>query len=204
MVEHTIRAALAARSLDRLLLSTNDPAVARIARRHGVEVPFVRPDALARDDTPTAPVIEHAVSWLEASGTAVDIAVTLQPTSPLRGAAEIDAVVALLDDPSVRSAVSVSTLDMPASVVGALVDGRLVRLPPGADLRRQASPPAVRITGAVYATRRDLLAEGRLLDDYPAALLADAASAIDVDDAAGLAAARRAAHRAARRRPESR
>jgi hypothetical protein len=43
----------------------------------------------------------------------------------------------------------------------------------------------------VYATRRDLLAEGRLLDDCPAAHLVGAADAIDVDDAADLAAARR-------------
>jgi CMP-N-acetylneuraminic acid synthetase len=200
MIEHTIRAALGARSLDLVIVSTNDPAVARIARRAGAEVPFERPAALAGDETPTAPVIEHAVAWLEATGTTVEIVVTLQPTSPLRGSAEIDAVVALLDDRLIRSAVSVTSMGTSASVVAALVDGRLVRLPSVGEASRQAAPPAVRITGGVYATRRDLLASGRILDDCPAAILVDADSAIDVDDAADLAAARQAARRRARGR----
>jgi CMP-N-acetylneuraminic acid synthetase len=200
MIEHTIRAALSARRIDRVIVSTNDPAVARLARRIGAEVPFERPDALAADDTPTAPVTEHAVSWLERNGTPVEIAVTLQPTSPLRGADEIDAVVALLDKRNVRSAVSVAPIGLPASVVGALVAGHFVPMPVGGDARRQAAPPAVRITGGVYATRRDLLAEGKLLDDRPAAFHVDAAGAVDVDDADDLAEARRLMRLRARRR----
>jgi len=52
-------------------------------------------------------------------------------------------------------------------------------------------PMAARLTGGVYVTRRDLLAEGRLVDDRPAALTVDALTAIDVDGPADLAAARR-------------
>jgi CMP-N,N'-diacetyllegionaminic acid synthase len=120
--------------------------------------------------------------------------VTLQPTSPLRTAEQIDAAVALLDPPRVRSVVSVTALDLPASVVGGLVGGRYlsIPMPPGTDTRRQGSPGAVRLTGAIYVTTRGLLAEGRLIDDAPAALLTDASSAIDVDDAQDLRAARRA------------
>lgn len=190
---HTIRAALGARRIDRVIVSTNDRVVANVARRAGAEVPFLRPDELAGETTPTYPVIRHAVEWLESTGAAVGMVVTLQPTSPLRDAAEIDATVALLDDPLVRSAVSVTPLDLAATVVGAVVDGRFVALLPShGDLRRQAATAAVRITGGVYVTRRDLLAEGRLLDERPAVLLVTAASAIDVDDLADLTAARRA------------
>jgi CMP-N,N'-diacetyllegionaminic acid synthase len=193
LIAHTIRAALGARRIDRVVVSTNDPAVARIARRYGAEVPFMRPDDLAGDATPTVPVIRHALDWLELHGPEVDVVVTLQATSPLRGADEIDAVLALLDEPSVRCAVSVTPLDLPSTVVGLVVDGRFrSMLPREGDLRRQAAPQAVRLTGAVYATRRELLLEGRLLDDAPAALVIDGPSAIDVDDAADLAAARRA------------
>ena len=198
MILHTIRAGLGARRVDRLIVSTNDPAVARLARRAGAEVPFERPAELAADDTATAPVIEHAVAWLERNGTPVEIVVTLQPTSPLRGSAEIDAVVAMLDVAAVRSAVSVAPLGYPSSVIGAVFGDRLAALPAPPDARRQAAAPAVRITGGVYATRRDLLAEGRLLDDRPAALLVDADAAIDVDDAADLSAARLVARRRSR------
>lgn len=185
LLAHTVRAALTARRVDRVIVSTDEPSIARAALRAGAEVPFTRPAELAADDTPTLPVIQHAVDWLEERGQRVDVVLTLQATTPLRPAAEIDAVAALLDDPAIRSAVSVSPLDVPPGAAGWLSDGRLLRsVPPGA--------PAVRITGGVYATRRDLLAEGRLLDDCPAVHLSKGAAAIDVDSEADLRAARRA------------
>ena len=204
LIAHAIRAGLGARGVDRVLVSTDDEKIASVARRCGAEVPFLRPVALAGDATPTAPVIEHAVRQLESTGAAVDVVVTLQPTSPLRPAALIDAALELLASTGARSVVTVAPLGYPASVIGSLDEGRFqaCTLPAAADVRRQESPPGVRVTGAVYVTRRDLLAEGRLLDDAPAALLTDGDSTIDIDDLAGLRAARRAlarppAHRSA-------
>jgi CMP-N,N'-diacetyllegionaminic acid synthase len=199
MIVHTIRAALQARSVDRVIVSTNDEAVARVARRAGAEVPFRRPDALATDHAPTLPVIAHAVGWVEAHGSSVDVVVTLQPTSPLRDAGQIDAALRLLDGPAVRSAASVAELGLPGTVVGMLSGGRFVPSVESDDARRQTAPAAARLTGGIYVTRRELLAEGRLLDERPAALVVDAGSAIDVDTAQDLAAARRA-WRAARHR----
>lgn len=202
LIVHTIRAALQAKRVDRVIVSTNDPAVARVARRAGAEVPFRRPDSLAGDETPTLPVIRHAVEWLESTGAEVDIVVTLQATSPLRDATEIDATVALLDDSAVRSAVTVTPIGLPSSQVGVASLGRFVALlPPMSDPRRQAAPPAVRLTGGVYVTRRDLLHEGRLLDERPAIFMVSGGSAIDVDDAADLAAARRAVRSSGTRLP---
>jgi CMP-N-acetylneuraminic acid synthetase len=191
MIAWTVRAACGARRLDRVVVSTDDPAIGRAARRAGAEVPFLRPADLATDETPTLPVIEHAVAWLEARGEKVELVVTLQPTSPLRDASQIDAAVALLDESGARSAVTVAALGLPASVVGWLDGDRFVPSGLDGDGRRQAAPPAARITGGVYVTRRDLLREGRLLDERPAALPVDPATAIDVDTEADLAAARR-------------
>jgi len=193
MIVHTVRAALNARRIDRVLVSTNDPAVARVAEAAGAEVPFRRPAELAADDAPTFPAIRHAVEWLEHRGASVGLVVTLQPTSPLRRAGQIDAAIALLDDPAVDSAVSVTALDLPISVVGWLERGtfRSARAATG-DPRRQASAAAVRLTGGIYVTRRALLSAGRLVGDRPAALVLDAGASIDVDTAADLAAARRA------------
>jgi CMP-N-acetylneuraminic acid synthetase len=190
LIVHTIRAGLAASGVDRVLVSTNDAAVARVARRAGAEV-LSRPDELAQDDSPTLPVIQHAVRQAEADGDRFELVVTLQPTAPLRTAEQIDAAIALIRDPSVRSAVSVAELGMPISVIGSSAHGRVRLVAHGTDVRRQASPPAVRVTGGVYVTRRDLLDEGRLLDDRPAALVLDPASALDVDTADDLATARR-------------
>jgi CMP-N,N'-diacetyllegionaminic acid synthase len=198
MIVHTIRAALGAATVDRVIVSTNDEAVARVARRAGAEVPFHRPAHLSKDDTPTQPVIAHAVAWAEANGTDVDVVVTLQPTSPLRDAGQIDAALRLLDSPGVRSVASVATLGLPSSVVGTLADGRFTRHDAGDRVRRQESPAAARLTGGIYVTRRDLLREGRLLDERPAALVVDRGSAVDVDTEDDLIAARRG-WRAARR-----
>ena len=195
MIAYTIEAALASRRIDQVVVSTDDDEIAEVARRYGGSVPFVRPARLARDDTATPPVVEHAVSHVEAGGGKVDVVVTLQPTSPFRDATAIDQAIELRERAAAESAVTVAAIDMPASIVGGLVDGRFrpLPLPPGTDLRRQAAPPAVRLTGAVYVTTRRLLAAGRLFDDAPVALTTDGAAALDVDDLADLQRARRMA-----------
>ena len=79
--------------------------------------------------TPTLPVIDHAVRQLEAVGETISIVVTLQPTSPLRTAAQIDEAVSLLESSGARSAVAVAALGLPASILGAVVDGRFRAMP---------------------------------------------------------------------------
>jgi CMP-N-acetylneuraminic acid synthetase len=192
MVLHTLRAALDAKRVDLVVVSTNDPDVARVARGAGVQV-VDRPEALASDDASTVSAVRHALRRAEVDtgrGT-YELIVTLQPTSPLRSAAQIDRAIAVLDDPGVDSAVSVVELGLPASVVGWLADGRLHRGSAAPSGRRQDSPVAARITGGVYVTRRALLDRGRLLGRAPAAVVVDAASAVDVDDPDDLAEARR-------------
>ena len=194
LVVHTIVAARASARVDRVLVSTDDPHIARIAKRAGAEVPFLRPAELASSQATTVAVVAHAVAWLEETGEEVDVVVTLQPTTPLRGQNEIDDVIALLDDHSNSSATTASPVGLPATVVGVMEGGRLTR-PWGnrGDTRRQEAPTLVRLTGSVYATRRSLLASGLLLDDAPAVVITTGAAAIDIDDAADLRMARRAA-----------
>jgi CMP-N,N'-diacetyllegionaminic acid synthase len=195
MIAHTIEAALASRHVDQVVVSTDDAEIAQVATRYGASVPFVRPAHLARDDTATAPVVEHAVRHVEAAGGQVDVVVTLQPTSPFRDASAIDQAIELRERAAAESAVSVAAVGLPASIVGGLIDDRFrpLPLPPGTDLRRQAAPPSVHLTGAVYVTTRRLLAAGRLFDEQPVALVTSGAAALDVDDLADLQRARRMA-----------
>ena len=163
MIAYTIEAALASRRIDQVVVSTDDAAIAQVARRYGASVPFVRPAQLARDDTATPPVVQHAVLHAEAAGRQVHVVVTLQPTSPFRDATAIDQAIKLREQAAAESAVSVAAVGLPASIVGGLIDGRFRPLAlPGTDLRRQVAPPAVRLTGAIYVTTRRLLAAGRL------------------------------------------
>ena len=198
LIAHTIRAGRAARRIDHVMVTTDDPAIRSVAVAHGADAPFLRPAALAADTAPTAPAVLHAVAWHEAATGPVATVVVLQPTSPLRSAAEIDAALALLDDPAVDSAVSVTSTGYPTSVLGSCVDGRWTPLARVADVRRQASPQAYRLTGGIYVTRRALLSETAILGDSVAALVVDAESGIDIDTADDLRLARAAWRRRSR------
>src|ERR1043166_8417625 len=91
LLQYTAEAALAAKQLERVILSTEDEEIAQVGKICGLEVPFLRPPELARDDTPTLPVLQHAVNALEKTGARFDAICLLQPTAPLRQSNDIDA-----------------------------------------------------------------------------------------------------------------
>jgi CMP-N-acetylneuraminic acid synthetase len=106
LIAYSIEAAKASPYVDRVVISTDDPEIAQVARQWGADVPFLRPAELAEDLTPTEPVLKHAVEWLESNeGYRVEIVLFLQPTDIFRKRSMIDQVVkTLLDDPTVESA----------------------------------------------------------------------------------------------------
>lgn len=109
LLAYSVEAALGSRHLDRVLLSTDDEEIAEVGRRLGLKVPFLRPTELASDDAPMMAVIRHAVGMLEsAEGYRPTAVVLLQPTSPLRTAAHIDAAIELFEKENADSVVSVS------------------------------------------------------------------------------------------------
>jgi pseudaminic acid cytidylyltransferase len=81
MIAWPIEAAKRSGCFDRIIVSTDDEEIARIALAEGVEVPFMRPDELSDDFTGTVPVIAHAVEWLQAHGAAVRVACCIYPTA---------------------------------------------------------------------------------------------------------------------------
>lgn len=93
LLNYTAEAALAAEALDRVILSTDDQAIAEVGLAAGVEVPFLRPTDIASDHATSLSVMVHALDWLESNGEEVDAIVLLQPTSPLRNATHIDSAI---------------------------------------------------------------------------------------------------------------
>ncbi len=169
LIAHTIESARQSGAFDRLILSTDDEAIAAAARACGCDVPFMRPAELARDETPHLPVLQHAVRWLrDHERYEPDAVMILQPTSPLRRASDIRESVALLERSGAESVVSVS--EVPAHynpmrtlrVDGAgnatlFVTGEPVRRRIN---RRQDMPAAWAMNGAIYLFRTFVL-EGR-------------------------------------------
>jgi CMP-N,N'-diacetyllegionaminic acid synthase len=107
LLAYTAEAALAAHCLDRVILSTDDAAIANVGRECGLEVPFLRPAELATDKASSSGVLVHALDWLESEGTVVDAIVLLQPTSPLRTAHHIREAVGLFQAQKPDALVSV-------------------------------------------------------------------------------------------------
>jgi CMP-N,N'-diacetyllegionaminic acid synthase len=108
LIAYTIEAASSSNLLRDFLVSTDDGEIAEVAQTLGAKV-LQRPPELAQDDTPMAPVLEHAVRWYaEQEGELPEVAVILQPTAPLRRSAHIDACLQLLLDCDAGSVVSVS------------------------------------------------------------------------------------------------
>lgn len=151
MVAWTLEAARGSALIDHLVVSTDDPAVAATAAEMGWPPPFMRPDHLSGATASVYDAIEHA---LEQVGGRWDYVVLLQPTSPLRTAADIDGAVRLCDETGAPAVIGVSPLPKPAAFYGR-VDAEGRYSPGGVDDR------TVVVNGAVYVGRPDLLLRDR-------------------------------------------
>lgn len=186
LLDYVAEAAAASGVVDRLVLSTDSPAIAALGRRLGIDVPFERPAELASDEAPMLPVIQHAVRTLEAAGWPVEIVVLLQPTSPLRTGAQIRAAVTTLRESGGDSVVSVQRVPLHLSpdYVLRLEDERLVPfLAEGSRVtRRQDVRPAYYRDGTVYCTRRDVVMnEGSIYGMRCLPLVLEPGSTITID-----------------------
>lgn len=168
LLQWTAESALAARTLTRVVLSSDDEEIAALGRRCGVDVPFIRPADLATDETPTLLVVQHALRALEKFGDRFDAVCLLQPTNPFRRASDIDACVELLATSGADAVVSI--LRVPAEYNPHWVyfrgpDGSL-QLSTGEReplARRQLLPPAFHREGSLYVTRRNVILDGNSL-----------------------------------------
>ena len=196
LLEYTARAARESGVLDRVILSTDSAEIADTGRRAGLDVPFMRPVALASDDTPMLPVIQHALESLARDGWSPDMIVLLQPTSPLRRPDHIRAAVTTLRDTKADSVVTVVEIPRHLSpdYVMRLDGGRLQPfLPEGARVtRRQDARPAYSRDGTVYAFWRATIERfGGIYGEDCRPLLIDARESLSIDSPADWDAAER-------------
>ncbi|MDP2052211.1 MAG: acylneuraminate cytidylyltransferase family protein [Acidobacteriota bacterium] len=193
MLAYTIEAARSCDALDRMILSTEDAAIAELGRSLGCEVPFIRPAELSRDDTPHLPVIQHAATWMrDHAGYTPDAVMVLQPTSPLRTSADIAAAIALLASSGADSVLSVSAVpghSHPSRTLRLAANGEAVLFATGEPVRkrinrRQDLPEAWVMNGAIYAVRAGVLlgADPSLYGDRVVAYRMPAERSISIDD----------------------
>lgn len=141
-------------------VSTDDEEIARIAQEAGATIPGLRPAELATSTTPKLPVIRHLVEKVEESGVKVDTIVDLDPTSPLRETADIEACLSLLT-PEVDVVITAFPSEKSPyfNMVEEQPDGnvRLCKPPATAVYGRQGAPPVFSMNASVYVWHRRTL-----------------------------------------------
>jgi CMP-N,N'-diacetyllegionaminic acid synthase len=196
LLDYVGAAARKSGAIDRLVLSTDSEAIAAAGRAAGLDVPFLRPESLAQDDTPMLPVMRHAIEHVMSAGWTPEYVVLLQPTSPLRRAKHIDDALSLLTTARADSVVTVVEVPKHLSpdYVMKIDDGALRPfLPEGARVtRRQDVRPAFYRDGTVYAFRRDTLDRfGNIYGDRCLPLVIDARDSLSIDSPEDWAEAQR-------------
>ncbi len=197
LIAWTIEAALRAACFDRVVVSTDDPQIAEVARLAGAEVPFLRPSEFSGDAAPALDVIAHALAHCAQAGQAFDAVAYLQPTSPFRTARQLadahrqfietapDTLVSVM---TVPHNMSPGSLMQPVGESGAL----WLQSPHGQTLRRQEKAqlfarngPAILIVSA-----SDVVERRRLYGDRVLGFEMDRLSSLDIDDPTDLEIAR--------------
>lgn len=168
---YTLEAAKASK-LDNYLVSSEDPAILKLAQRNNVQT-VTRPEELAQDDTPTLPALLHAVEKAEVWWGKFDYVVEIRATSPLKTAQDIDNCIDLLVKSGADSVVGVTELEDHHPARAKWLDNGYLRdfIPEPENGRRQdLSPRAYVRNGTVYAFRRNYLMHGGKLFGGPKSL----------------------------------
>lgn len=163
LIAWSIEAALGSKYIDETMVTTDGEEIARVARRFGASVPFMRPAALASDTATSFDVIKHTIDFYRNElHQEFDYIVLLEPTSPLRDVADIDlAIEQLLSNQDALSIVGVCKTESqnPAFLVKRSAAGFLI----GYEnqemkvLRRQEISDVYFFEGSVYVSKVDAL-----------------------------------------------
>lgn len=189
LVAWSVLSARRAKSLDRVIVSTDDVEIAEVARLSGAEVPFLRPPEIAADDTPDLPVFQHALAVLrEREGYVPEAVVHLRPTQPLRTAEEIDQAVALWGRSGADCVKSVRPVGEHPFKMYRLQGDRLVPYLPteerrrrGPDVPRQSLEPLYLSAGVVDVIRRETLEGGSTEGQVVVPFFVDPARYVNLD-----------------------
>ncbi len=114
LIAYSIETALASGLFEKVVVSTDDEAIAKIARAYGADVPFVRPENLSDDFTGSGDVVQHALAFLEARGEKYGFLCTIYATAPLlQTEFLIEGLKKLQENPDAHMALSVTSMPFP-------------------------------------------------------------------------------------------
>ncbi|WP_051951343.1 acylneuraminate cytidylyltransferase [Actinacidiphila yeochonensis] len=191
LVSRAVRACAGARRVSRVLVSTDDPAIAEVARTAGADV-VLRPADIAGDTASSEAAVLHAMDAHEAAGGALDVVLLVQCTSPFITSEDIDGVVAAVVDGGADTAHTVAAFHgFVWREDAADGGGNGVNHDKAGRPRRQDRPQDLLETGAAYAMRAaGFRAAGHRFFGRTALVHTDPARVLEIDEPADLARAR--------------
>ena len=195
LVAGAVADALACAGIDRVVVSTDDPAIAAAAESAGGEVPWLRPAELATATAREWDAWQHLLRWLDERGELPDRMLVVPATAPLRRVADLERCLAVAADPDVDVVLTVSPAHRnPWFNMVTVDDGGRARLvnEPAERIHRRQDAPAVFDVGTVafVADTRFVLRSTSLYDGEVRAVEVEPATAIDIDTPFDLALAR--------------
>lgn len=164
LIAHTIQFAQSCPEISRCVISTDSSEIARVARDYQGDVPFIRPQQLAQDDTPMWPVLQHALAKVEAQEKrSYDLLLLLDPTSPAREQSDVQVAISrLVACRSAHGIVGVSRPDFnPMWNCVVEKEGWMADMFQGGGVysRRQDVPTIYRVNGSLYCWKTQFVRE---------------------------------------------
>lgn len=162
LLEYTSEIALQTSLIDNLVLSSDDDEIIKIGKELGIEVPFKRPANLALDQSPTLPVIQHALAYYKSIGKEFDAVCLLQTTSPFRTVTFLDKAIQTFKEKGTDSLVSVQTVPHEYNPNWVFIpnENGMLHVSTGKKeiiSRRQDLPKAYHRDGSIYLTKTTVI-----------------------------------------------
>ena len=189
LVAHAVTAAISARGISRVIVSTDDEAIKQAAVAAGAEAPFTRPADLSTDNASEWLAWRHALLECERLGFGdgrIDTLVSVPATAPLRRTGDVTAAIEKLEGGGFDLVLSMTPSRRSPYFNMVVEEHGEVRVvipqPGGGPMRRQDAPPTFDIATVVYAARRDYVVEAPgLFGGRVGAIVVPEESAVDID-----------------------
>lgn len=187
LIAWSIEAVRACGRVARIIVSTDDREIADAALLYGAEVPFMRPETLARDDSPEWLAWQHAVRAVQDAGDTFDGFLSAPATSPMRHPNDLTACIAALEAGDCESVVTMtpSARNPYFNMVSRRNDGTLAIAVDAGYLisNRQDAPPVYDLTTVAYATTPSfILSHNDLFEGRVRGVIVPRERCLDIDD----------------------
>ena len=197
LIAYKIIAAKKSRFDKRIIVSTDDPEIAEVAKQYDAEVPFMRPGYLATATAGSMDVVEHAMNWVEEhDDRTYDHVCLLEPSSPFLSFEDLNRALAEMEKRDADTMVSVTEADVSSRFIFELDENgslasyyRSVR--ERKSVRRQDQPVEYTLNGCLYVAKWDYFRRNKLFhSENSFAYIMPKTQSVEVDEPLDLLVAR--------------